>query len=118
MKSNPLLVREFDVQDEDPRFWIELDVLYYPDSDVTEIHLRGSLKAVIKVEGLALYDIHGLLLGHIVIDVVPTTLDLLYVFYPEPDVDCPNLSKFSTSAEEYYDFVILIFKSLKNVQYT
>ena len=117
MRSLPLVVREFDVQDEDPRFWVELDVMHYQDTDTTEIHLRGSLKPVLKVSGLNVSDIHGVHLGSIVIDVVPTTLELLFVFHPEPGVDCPEISKFSETIDEYYDFIILVFKSLKNVQY-
>lgn len=115
--SNPLLVREFDVQDEDPRFWIELVVFYYPNIQLTEIRLRGSERAVMTIRGDDVLDIRGELLGHLVVDVVPTTLDLLLAFEPEPHVDGIKLMKFSASSEEYYDFAILIFKSLKNLQY-
>lgn len=117
MKSTPILVREFDVQDTDPRFWIELVVFYFPDQDLIEIRLRGSAKSVLSIHGFDVLDVHGELLGYATIDVVPTTLDLLFVFNPEPGVECERLSKFAKSAEEYYDFAVLIFQSLKNIQY-
>ncbi len=50
MSYRQLLIREFDVQDpQDARFWIEVDMFYMPETNRTELYLRGSNLPVLVV---------------------------------------------------------------------
>lgn len=117
LSDQQLLVREFDVQDpDDPRFWLEVDVFYFPSFRRTEMYLRGGHHPVLTIKNSLVTDINDEPLGLILRDIVPTTLDVHLQFIPEQHIEVARISKFCSTIDDEHDFSVLIFSSIKDLK--
>lgn len=111
-----LLIREFDVQDPlDSRFWLEIDMFYIPETNRTELYLRGSNLPVLVVKDKFVVGVNEKPVGIIRSEIVPTTLDILYEFIPIYYNREKRISKFCATLESYHDFIMLVFFSVNNL---
>lgn len=117
LSYHQLLIREFDVQDpQDARFWIEVDMFYMPETNRTELYLRGSNLPILTVRDKFVVGLNEEPVGVIRSEIVPTTLDILYEFIPIYYNREKRISKFCATLESYHDFIMLIFMSVKNLE--
>ena len=118
MSEQQLLVREFDVKDpDDPRFWLEVDVFYFPVAKRTEMYLRGAHSPVMTIRNGIVFDINEEPLGMVLRDLVPTTFDTHLQFIPEKHIEGTQISKFCSTDTDEHDFSILIFSSIKDLKF-
>ena len=112
----PLLIKEFDIPvPGDSGFWLELDVYYMPETNRSEIYLRGSDIPVMVVNNKLVFNVNKEILGVITSKAVPATLNILYEFSAMVGLDVHKISRVCDTLDSYHDFIISVFTGIKNI---